>query len=162
MSGRDPVHPLAEVALEELQCAAVGVELRELVALTDEGRTPMLVDPAAPDAVAARALSVVDLHETHIGCRVVVAFEGGDVRRPIVMGVLVGERTWPAAEKPTAVQVTADDQRVVVNAKSQLVLRCGKASITLTAAGKVLLEGSYILSRSKGINRLKGGSVQLN
>jgi hypothetical protein len=47
-------------------------------------------------------------------------------------------------------------------APEQLVLRCGKASITLTKAGKVLIEGSYVSSKSTGVNRIKGGSVQLN
>jgi hypothetical protein len=42
------------------------------------------------------------------------------------------------------------------------VLQCGKASITLTKAGKVLIQGSYVSSRSTGVNRVKGGSVQLN
>jgi hypothetical protein len=51
---------------------------------------------------------------------------------------------------------------VTVTAGSQLVLRCGKASITLTAAGKVLIEGAYVSSRSSGALRLKGGSIQLN
>ncbi len=51
---------------------------------------------------------------------------------------------------------------MIVNAKEQLVLRCGKASITLTRAGKILIKGSYVLSRSSGVNRIKGGSVQLN
>jgi len=46
--------------------------------------------------------------------------------------------------------------------KDQLVLRCGRASITLTAAGKVLIEGAYVSSRSTGVNRIKGGSVQIN
>ena len=41
-------------------------------------------------------------------------------------------------------------------------LRCGKASITLTRAGKVLIRGAYLLSRSSGVNRIKGGSVQIN
>ena len=27
--------------------------------------------------------------------------------------------------------------------------------------GKVLIEGSYVLSRSTGVNRLKGGSTEL-
>jgi hypothetical protein len=49
-----------------------------------------------------------------------------------------------------------------VHAKEQVVLKCGKASITLTKAGKVLIQGSYVLSRSSGINRVKGGSVQIN
>jgi hypothetical protein len=42
------------------------------------------------------------------------------------------------------------------------VLRCGKASITLTSAGKVLIRGTYVLSRSSGVNKIKGGSIQLN
>ena len=49
-----------------------------------------------------------------------------------------------------------------IGALDQLVLRCGKASITLTKAGKVLIQGTYLSSRSSGVNRIKGGSVQLN
>jgi hypothetical protein len=88
-------------------------------------------------------------------------FENGDVDRPIVVGVLRGAPGWPI-ETPGQVEVDADGQRMVVTAREQLVLRCGKASITLTKAGKVLIEGSYVLSRSTGVNRIKGGSVQLN
>ncbi|MEW5071937.1 hypothetical protein AB1P14_09365, partial [Pseudomonas aeruginosa] len=38
----------------------------------------------------------------------------------------------------------------------------GKASITLTRAGKVIIRGAYLSSRSTGVNRIKGGSVQIN
>ena len=89
-------------------------------------------------------------------------FERGEVDRPIVMGVLQGTAGWPDEERPKQVEITADGERMQVSAKEQLVLRCGKASITLTKAGKVLIEGSYLLSRSTGVNRIKGGSVQLN
>jgi hypothetical protein len=34
--------------------------------------------------------------------------------------------------------------------------------LTLTHAGKVLIRGAYVLSRSSGVNRIKGGSVQIN
>jgi len=63
---------------------------------------------------------------------------------------------------PGLVEVDADGQRLFVTAKQQLVLRCGAASITLTKAGKVLIQGSYVSSRSSGVNRIKGGSIQLN
>jgi len=43
-----------------------------------------------------------------------------------------------------------------------LVLRCGKVAITLTQAGKVLIEGTYLSSRSTEVNSIKGDSVQLN
>ncbi len=46
--------------------------------------------------------------------------------------------------------------------QDQIVLRCGKASITLTKEGKVILQGAYVSNQSSGVLRLKGGSVQIN
>ena len=54
------------------------------------------------------------------------------------------------------------EERLELTAEREIVLRCGKASITLTRAGKVLIRGDYISSRSSGVNKIKGGSVQLN
>jgi len=155
MSGRDPIEPL--VATQ-----AAGVTVAELVALADDGRTPLVMDPQRPDAGALRARTVVDLHGAHIGHQVVLMFEHGDLTRPIVMGVLLGDDALPIEQRPGQVELDADGQSLVVNARDRLVLRCGKASITLTRAGKVLIEGAYLLSRSTGVNRIKGGSVQLN
>jgi hypothetical protein len=93
---------------------------------------------------------------------VTLMFEGADPYRPIVMGVLRDVAGWPLPDRPAAVEVDADGERLVVSAQESLVLRCGKASITLTKAGKVLIEGAYVLSRSSGVNRIKGGAVQLN
>jgi hypothetical protein len=42
------------------------------------------------------------------------------------------------------------------------VLRCGEASITLTKAGKILIRGTYVLSRSSGVNMVKGATIHLN
>ena len=55
-----------------------------------------------------------------------------------------------------------DGERLIFRANEEIVLRCGKASITLTKAGKIILRGAYVLSRSSGVNRIKGGSVQIN
>jgi hypothetical protein len=60
------------------------------------------------------------------------------------------------------VEVDADGERMTVTAKEELVLRCGEASITLTKAGKVLIRGTYVSSRSSGVNRIKGGAVHIN
>ncbi len=60
------------------------------------------------------------------------------------------------------VEVETDGRKVVVSAQRELVLRCGSASITLTAAGKILIRGAYVLTRSSGVNRIQGGSVQIN
>lgn len=159
MSGRDLI--VEEPGL--LRCPAPGgVVIGELLAMKDEGRTPLVIFPGQPGTAAIAARTVVDLHGPHIGKQVVLMFEEADLARPIIMGVLREGDGWPLAEQPGQVEVEADGERMIVSAREQLVLRCGKASITLTREGKVLIQGSYLLSRSSGVNRIKGGSVQLN
>lgn len=167
-----PAAPLAEQAdglallLQgrplRLQVSALpAVMIGELVAIDDDGLTALIVYPGQPGSAALRARSAIDLHAAHIGKAVTLVFENGDAALPIVAGVL---RTAPTLPSDAAgrVEVDVDGKRMVVHASEQLVLRCGKASITLTRAGKVLIDGSYVLSRSTGMNRLKGGSVQIN
>jgi hypothetical protein len=138
-----------------------GVVIGNLVGLLEEGATPLVIFPGRADAAAVRGRTTVDLHGADIGQEVVLLFEGNDRSRPIVMGVVRG--TGSPLDAPAGhVEVDADRRRMVVVAAERLVLRCGKASITLTKAGKVLIEGAYISSRATGVNRVKGGSVQLN
>ena len=145
--GEEPVH---------------GVVIGELIGIADEGTTPLVRYPGQKGGAAMRARTVVDLHGMHIGRSVVLAFEGGDAARPLVMGVVRPTEGWPLADPPAQVEIDADGKRMVVDAREQLVLRCGKASITLTKSGKVLIQGSYVSSRSTGVTRIRGGSVQLN
>ena len=160
MSGRDLIESQLEAAPAIASWNAVVTG--ELIAIADEGQTPLVVFTGQVGSAAVRARSVVDLHGVHIGQRVVLMFEEADRARPIVMGVLRGVQGWPLPETPAQVDVDVDGERMLVSARSELVLRCGKASITLTREGKVLIHGSYISSRSTGVNRVKGGSVQLN
>lgn len=166
MSGRDAIDVPGGESLIDARTMSVpalpGVVIGELLALGDEGRCAMVVHPGQGGSAALRARTTVDLHAAHIGCSVTLMFDGADPARPIVTGVLRDRPGWPLAECPAQVEVDADGARMLVSAKDQLVLRCGKASITLTKAGKVLIEGAYVSSRSTGVNRVKGGSVQLN
>lgn len=61
-----------------------------------------------------------------------------------------------------AVAVADDVERLVLSASKEVVLKCGAASITLTQAGKVLIRGADVVSRSSGSNRIKGASVEIN
>lgn len=60
------------------------------------------------------------------------------------------------------IELLVDGERVVVDAVEELVLRCGKASITLRSNGRVLIQGTHVETRAEGVNRIKGGSVQIN
>jgi hypothetical protein len=160
----DPLRPfvIGRATTSSLTSAFSGVAVGELVAMIDDGRTPLVVFPGQEGSAAIAARSVVDLHGAHVGKPVVLMFEGGDGTKPIVLGVLRAAEGWPLAQKPGQVEVDADGERLTVTAREELVLRCGKASITLTKAGKVLIHGSYVSSRSSGVNRIKGGSVHIN
>jgi len=138
-----------------------GIVIGVLVGFKDEGHTPLVIYPGQPGSAALSARTITDIHGSHIGRQVVLMFDQGDPRRPIVMGTLRRQEQWPI-EQPGQVEVDADGERMIVSAKEQLVLRCGNASITLTKAGKILINGAYVSSRSSGVNRIKGGSVQLN
>lgn len=156
---RPPVESLASGA--SAKGPTGGITVAELLGLSEQGRIA-LVRWTGAGVAATRARSIVDLHSAHVGQSVALMFEDGDLSRPIVIGVLRGEPGWALPERPGAVEVVGDGERLVISAKEQLVLRCGSASITLTKAGKVLIEGEYVSSRSNGVNRVKGGSVQLN
>jgi hypothetical protein len=72
--------------------------------------------------------------------------------QPLILGLL----------QPLAPEVEADGEKLVLEARREVTLRCGKASIHLTADGRVTIRGTQVLSRSDGPNRVQGASVQLN
>jgi len=139
-----------------------GLVIGELVALTETDRTPLVRYPGPGGTTTVAARSVVDLLAAQVGKPVALLFEAADLRKPIIVGVLRDQVSAPLDPPLGQVEVEVDGERMVVSAKEQLVLRCGKASITLTRAGKVLIQGDYVSSRSSGVNRIKGGSVQIN
>jgi Domain of unknown function (DUF6484) len=150
------------------QCRLNGVVIGTLVGLNDSG-TPLIDFPSNPTGSDVQARCTVALSAKDVGRKVALMFEGGDSRKPIVMGLIQHPDKNQSdflgiisnePQKPLEVQV--DGERLVLTAKHEIVLCCGKASITLTRAGKVLIHGEYLLSRSTGVNRIKGGSVQIN
>jgi Domain of unknown function (DUF6484) len=138
--------------------AVIGI----LIGFQQGGSQPLVIFPGQIREAAVPARSTVDVHGAHIGREVLLVFEGADPQRPVIFGCLNRAEGWPAGATAGQVEVDADGERLVVSAKRQLVLRCGEASITLTSAGKVIIQGTYVSSRSSGVIRIKGGSVQLN
>lgn len=144
---------------------AHGVVVGRLVAATEAGE-PVVDYPGNPGERPRQAQSTVSLTRSDLDRPVVLIFEQGDMQRPIILGVLAdapARAIVNSAESSSGLhKVCADQERLVLSANREVVLQCGQASITLTSSGKVLLRGAYVSSRSSGVNRVKGASVQIN
>jgi hypothetical protein len=125
----------------------------------EETGAPLITFAENEEAGPLPARSAVELSVGQIGYELALVFEQGDVMKPIILGCLRPSSPSQREDRPEA---KLDEEQVVLSAEREIVLRCGKSSITLTRAGKVLIRGAYLLSRSSGVNRIKGGSVQIN
>lgn len=124
----------------------------------DEAGRPLVDFPRNPANFPLPARSLLPLASGVRGSELALTFVDMDPRQPLILGVL--QPIQAKGNLPLIIEM--DGNRVEVAAKKEIVLRCGEASLTLTSAGKVLLRGTYILSRSSGVNSIKGGSVQIN
>jgi len=57
---------------------------------------------------------------------------------------------------------TLEDKVLHIKADDGLVIECGKSSIILTKDGKVQIKGDNLLSRARGMNKIKGAGVNIN
>jgi hypothetical protein len=143
-----------------------GVLIGTLAAWDDTGN-PLVDYPNSPGECFLPARTIVRLNQAALGREVALMFLDGDPRQPLIIGLLKPLREGeapaePSVQSPPAVAAEIDGERLVITAKKEIVLQCGHASLTLTKAGKILIRGTYLLSRSSGVNRIKGGSVQIN
>ncbi|MEN0108404.1 MAG: DUF6484 domain-containing protein [Pseudomonas sp.] len=129
-----------------------------------EASRPVVAFPGCPLETGIAATTTTQLSREDIGTQVALMFVAGDPSQPLVIGRIQRLPPTPApAAAPAEVMVASlDGERLEFSAEKEIVLRCGKASITLTREGKVIIRGAYLSSRSTGVNRIKGGSVQIN
>ena len=102
------------------------------------------------------------------GERVLFVPPDHDGERGCVLGT-IGRYTVtsPAIDQPVSSTVASQptgphEQVLQLCADKRISLTCGEASITLTAEGAILIRGAKVVSRSKGLNRIKGASVLIN
>lgn len=150
----------------------------------DASGAPLVDWPENPDAGPRTALTTANFTPGDVGRTAALLFAGGDPAKPLIVGLIRepidaviqetesrsleversdGPETEPAGDGHSRdAEDQGDPDRILLSADQEIVLQCGKASIVLTRAGKILLRGTYLLSRSSGANRIKGGSIQLN
>jgi hypothetical protein len=169
-SGADGLPAGEPVAERWCQPGPVGIMLGSLGGISSSG-VPLVICLSLGRTELIPARSIVTLRSQDVGREVVLAFEAGDARKPIVIGLLERPGSGPVDQSPQShapvpepktAAVEVDGEKLVISAEREIVLRCGEASLTLTRAGKILIRGTYLLSRSSGVNSIKGGSVQIN
>ena len=140
-----PVHGARVARVVGVQDATLLVELAGHGVLRARVAVP-LTTVQADAAVTGRAEAIV-------------VFADGDGERPVVVGLVQAEFAEPVK---TSSEARIDGKRVVLEGKEEVVLKCGEATLTLRANGKVVIRGAYVETRARGTNRIKGGSVQIN
>jgi hypothetical protein len=119
------------------QIIGFGPDSRAKVMIPALGETLLLAQSLVPiPAAAVGRLAAVTMMED----------------QPLILGLL----------QPLMPEVEADGEALILEARQEMTLRCGAASITMTADGRVTIRGTQILSRSEGANRVQGATVQLN
>lgn len=165
----EPQDSLLEIfSISQDKLRRIGNTLTGLLRGFDGTGTPLVEFQGNPGGNAVAACSTVHLKPAHIGSEVVLSFDDGNPLRPIVLGII---KQGKNAKNPTmkhfpedaAVQeIEVDGERVIIDARKEIVLRCGESSITLTQSGKIIIRGTYVLSNSTGMNEIKGGGVRIN
>ena len=150
--------------------ALAAVAVARVVGIASSG-LPLVEYAGSGSDESVEAETTVDISTDDVGRRATVAFLDGNRDAPVITGLLkkaaargTGAPEPGEAKKPggLATPVTVDGERVVVRGKQRIVLECGKASITLTADGKVIVRGTYVHSQSSGVARIQAGILRLN
>ncbi len=130
------------------------------------------------------AISTISITSQHVGKNIAILFSKGNLNSPIIMGLIhnplnemlekFNQQTISTVENNVVDSnvlleseaglddVLIDGNKITFEAKDIIELKCGESSIILSKAGKILIKGKYLLNEASGVNRIRGGSVQVN
>lgn len=143
-------HLLDQVELD-VEPTRTGILLARLEGFDESGQ-PLVQYAVGEQALVAQ--TTVPLNQKDVGTQVATSFVTGPVRTPIILGIV--------QNPPRMAEVRLDGERLLLEGKKEVEIRCGKAAILLKEDGKVIIKGTHLVSRSSGANKLKGASVAIN
>nr|WP_319490548.1 DUF6484 domain-containing protein [uncultured Desulfobacter sp.] len=166
------------VSVERPDKPLEGVRVGKIVRIDGNGRILVDYPQNRMGAMPARFTRAMDIESLvsaqNEGLKVLLVFEDNRPDRPIIIDILSSlmdgiygsetrsEREDLVLNMDETQDMTLNGKRIIFTGQEEIVLKCGKASITMTKAGKILIRGAYLLNRSSGVNKIKGGSVQIN
>lgn len=100
---------------------------------------------------------------------VVLILDAAGGAAPILLGIV---REAPDRDAPTnhvelatravGARVTLDGTRLELEAREEIVIRCGQGLIRIARDGTVVIRGRRLLSRSSEANVIRGATVKIN
>lgn len=139
---------------------------------------PLVNFPGNQFATPLVAMTTVEIDKKYVGRQVALLFANGDPLHPVIMGLIHSpleamleshqdsqadaevEQQFDSASIPG--ELLVDGKKLLIEAFEEIELRCGESSIVMTRSGKISIRGKYLLNRAEGVNRILGGSVQVN
>jgi hypothetical protein len=117
----------------------------------------------------ARTIGEVTRAQLEAACAegrvILLAFLDGRADSPVIMS-LASVADFPVAEPQPQpeIEVVIDGQPSarVIEAREELLLRCGDATISLRADGTIKILGRDVTSWARRRQRIRGGSVAIN
>jgi len=122
----------------------------------------LLVRPDGDPAGIVACDALVSSGPLHPGATVVYAMPPSSQHRGCVLGAVGPYRPPSGQSNEDNPHLVADKTTIELTADTKLVLKCGEGSISIGQDGTIIIKGARILSRSKGVNKIKGASVQIN
>ena len=141
-----------------------------LAGTNEQGEVLVEFDSSGPKtAKLVASLNKIELSKgEYKGREVLLVFERGNPNYPIILDLMA----YPLEsllslvicegkqQKPE--ETLIDGKRITIEAEDEIILKCGVGCITLRKDGKIVLKGTHIASRAKGMNKIKGATVRIN
>lgn len=152
---------------EDVQIMAMhGVHIGKILSVEKNGL--LLVDYQDNPFGPLSAQSIICVSTDDEEREVLLIFKKNNPKFPIIIGfiqkqpVVENHSKEFVLDKKKLRNITIDGERIVFDAKKEIVFRCGKGSVTIRTDGRIVIKGTDLVSRSKGTNKIKGATIKIN
>ncbi len=137
------------------------IRIGKLVGFAKDGG-PLVDTPGLPEGpIEAGFLdNTVSADDVLAGARVLLLFDPNVDWKPVILGKIGSRLAPPKTALPVGIE--ADGRVLSLTAHHEIVLKCGKSSITLRKDGKLVIEGDQVVTRAARTNKIRGATVLIN
>ncbi|MEQ1833828.1 MAG: hypothetical protein ABL977_12300 [Candidatus Eisenbacteria bacterium] len=136
-----------------------------LEGLDDEGRVcfrPEGATESEPAAVATGIADAILLRAVRNQARARAVRTADSNPGWVIIGLVRERLASDAINRKGALEVRHEGESLHLEADRDLTLVCGKATLTLRFDGRIEINGTHILTASRGPHRIKGATVAIN